>query len=255
MSHFSAIIADDEAPLRSHLHNMLCNLWPELEISGLANNGEEAIKLIQENKPDIAFLDIKMPVCDGLQVAMKAGNLCHIVFVTAYDNYAIDAFENEVVDYILKPIDEGRLQKTIGRLKCHLSEKRLTKHEWKILIEKIDKARTNQDSDSYLRWIKASRQEDTLLISVDDIYYFMASDKYTSVISKDQDYLIRKTIRELESELDPNLFWRIHRSTLVNTTYIDVARKMFNGRYILHLKNIKDTLTVSRSYASKFKQM
>ena len=255
MSEYRAVIADDEEPLRLHLKQMLSCLWPELEIAGLAKNGEEAIEKIEHHQPDIVFLDIKMPVYDGLQVATKVGGLCHIVFVTAYDDYAIEAFENDAVDYVLKPINEERLTKTIERLKKRVTDKKPTTHELETIIAKISQAHQRNEPENYLRWIKASKQEDTLLISVDEIYYFMAGDKYTTVITRDHEYLIKKSIKELETELDPDLFWRVHRSTLVNASYIEVAQKMINGRYTLQLKDSDYSLTVSRNYSHRFKQM
>ena len=255
MNSFSAIIADDEAPIRLHLKRTLARLWPELDIVSLAEDGEDAIEKIRRYEPDIAFIDIKMPVYNGLQVAEKVSGSCCVVFITAYDEYAVEAFENEALDYVLKPVDEERLNKTIARLKNRLCDEQHTPYDMQSILDVISAARTQNEPAAYLRWIKTSKQGDTLLISVDDILYFSAGDKYTSVVTRDHEYLIKKSIKNLELELDPNVFWRVHRSTIVNVNCIAVANKMLNGRYTLSLKGSDSSLTVSRNYSYKFKQM
>ena len=240
----TAIIADDEAPLRHHLKKLLANLWPTLQISGEASNGLQALELIKT--ADIAFLDIEMPGMKGLEVAAKYDGACRIVFITAYDKYAIQAFENAAVDYILKPVSEERLQKTIERLQQKL-EPSVDFETLRLMIQ--------QPTVSYLQWLKVSHKDEIYLLPVNEVDYFQASNKYTSVVTAEKEWLIKTPIKELETTLNPKYFWRIHRGTIVRLPAIARVTKGFQGRYILQLHEHKEELTVSRAYAHLFKQM
>ena len=253
MSKIRAVLADDEANLLRYLQEMLQRLWPELEIVGTATNGMEALVLIREEEPDIALLDIRMPVLDGLQVASRVKGECHIVFITAYDEYAVQAFEAAAVDYVLKPVEETRLQSTISRLKKTL-DTQAPRENLEHVIQQLVKGAT-ADRVQYLGWIRAGEGEQTHMIPVDEVLYFKADDKYTSVVTRQKEYLIRKPIRELILELDPQRFWQIHRGIIVQVEQIDHVKKAMNGSYKLYLKNSPDKLTVSRRYAHLFKQM
>ncbi|MCK5541736.1 MAG: response regulator transcription factor [Desulfobacterales bacterium] len=264
MKKVTAIIADDEKQLRIHLKNKLSQIWPELKICAEAENGIEAVKVAKKHKPEIAFLDIKMPGKSGLEAAGEINTICRIVFITAYDQYAVDAFENEAIDYILKPVENIRLEKTVSRLKERLEEKNniANQQEQSIqsenitqILKKISKTISTAKKNKYLQWIKAQHGDSIRLIPVDGITLFKAADKYTAVISKGKEYLIRKTIKELETQLNPEKFWKIHRGTIVKVSSITKVSRSITGRYIIKITEHKEPLTVSRSYIHLFKQM
>lgn len=261
MKQATAIIADDEKQLRLHLKNKLSQIWPELKICAEAENGIEAVKLAKEHKPDIAFLDIKMPGKSGLLAAGEINSISRIVFITAYDQYAVDAFENEAIDYILKPVEDARLEKTVKRLKERLAGKNVNEFQSNQsenitqILKKITETISTTQENKYLQWIKAQQQDSIRLIPVDEIALFQATDKYTAVISKGKEYLIRKTIKELEQELNPEKFWKIHRGTIVKVSAINKVSRSITGRYIIKIEDYNEPLTVSRSYIHLFKQM
>lgn len=255
MVKYRAIIADDEPNLIRYLQELLARLWPELDVIGAASNGVEALGLIRDEEPDVAFLDIRMPVLTGIQVARRVRGECHIVFITAYDEYAVQAFESAAMDYLLKPIEETRLATTIERLKLCIEQKNSPATEWQQVIEHLAQHQGHQGSSHYLSWIRASEGDDTRMIPVDEVLYFKADDKYTTVATKQKEFLIRKAIKELMLELDPDQFWQIHRGCIVQVSLISYVKKVMNGGYQLHLKGSSDILVVSRRYAHLFKQM
>jgi len=255
MADLKAIIADDEEQLRIYLKSKLAELWPELVICGEAKNGIEALKLIETLRPEIAFLDIKMPGLSGIEVAQKISSGCRIVFITAFDQYAIEAFENEAVDYILKPVTEQRLQKTIKRLKKQISGSSISSLDFTQSMDRLFAALKDRPVAGYLKWIKVRQGEEVRLIAVDDICYFKAEDKYTMVKTREGESLIKKTIQQLTEELDPDQFWRIHRGIIISVRRVAKVSRLFAGRLTIKLKDLPETLTVSRSYAHLFKQM
>ena len=249
----TAVIADDEQHLANYLHERLTALWPELALVGIAKNGPEAVRLIDDENPAIVFLDIRMPGLTGLEVAARIDKKTHVVFVTAFDQYAVDAFDRNAADYLLKPVSDERLSHTIARLK-----------------EKVAKAEAPGDvsgilkqlatvlpvaKNAYLRWIRASVGETVRQIPVDEVLYFQAQDKYISVYTKEGESLIRTPLAELSAQLDPNEFWQIHRSTIVNVNRIASTQRDVMGRTQVKLKDLKAELPVSRAYAHLFKQM
>ena len=248
----NAIIADDEKELRAYLRKRLKETWPALTICGEAEDGNRALALIRDMHPDIAFLDIRMPGLSGLEVAQQAAGSCHIVFITAYDQYAVEAFENEAVDYLLKPVTHKRLEKTVQRLK---SRQPLPAADMDRVINRLVSLQQSRETKKYLQWIQAQRGDSIRLIPVDDISFFKAEDKYTRVVTRSGETLIRKPIKELAEALDPEKFWRIHRSTIVNAGSIDRVSRSLTGRCVIRLKDSTETLTVSRTYAHRFKQM
>jgi DNA-binding LytR/AlgR family response regulator len=256
MIHPEAIIADDEKQLRIYLKTKLAKLWPELVIRGEAENGQQALDLIETGRPAIAFLDIKMPGLTGLEVAKRITVDCIVVFITAYDEYAIEAFENEAIDYLLKPVTDERLARTIDRLKKQLvaSLPPFSRH-LTATLERLLVKMGNQEETGYLKWIKARRGNEVQLVAADDVYYFKAEDKYTAVKTRDRECLIKFSIRQLTDELDPDQFWRIHRSTVVNLNCVAGVHRSFGGRLLIKLKDLPETLPVSRTYAHLFKQM
>jgi DNA-binding LytR/AlgR family response regulator len=250
-----AIIADDEEQLRTYLKSRLSEVWPELVICGEAENGREALKVIEKEQPHIAFLDIRMPGLSGMEVAKKIAGSCRIVFITAYDQYAVEAFESEAIDYLLKPVTNERLKSTVDRIKKQIAVSSKTEPNLSEVVERLMSGLQERYAPGYLQWIRAQQGDVTRLIPVDDVYYFKASDKYTMVVKAEGELLISKPIKELANELDPDKFWRIHRGTIVNAGCIDKVSRSLTGRGIIKLKDRQELLTVSRSYTHIFKQM
>lgn len=252
---FKAVIADDEKELRVYLRSLLSQIWPDLIICGEAGNGREALELVESKRPHIAFLDIRMPGLTGMEVAKKIAGLSHIVFVTAYDHYAAEAFDREAVDYLLKPISKERLGQTVARLKERLSTASSPPGHLADAVEQILTRLEPKAGKDYLRWIKTRHRDDIRLIPVEEVDYFKANDKYTLVMTKDGEFLIRKGIKELVNELDPSQFWQIHRSTIVNLSRINKVSHSLTGRGVIKLKDRTELLTVSRNYLHLFKHM
>ncbi len=249
MSALKALIAEDEPVLRGELKDTLAKLWPELAICAEAEDGIEAMHAMSAHTPDILFLDIQMPGMSGLEVARQASGKCHVVFVTAYDKYAVAAFEQGAVDYVMKPFSAARLATTIARLKAKVASAPANLDGiLKALAAKIDSEK------EYLRWINASQGNDLRLITVEEVCYFQADNKYTLVVTPETESLIRRPIKELYDELDPQTFWQIHRGTLVNVNAIAGVTRDLGGHLRVKLKERKETLAVSEPYMHLFKQ-
>ena len=246
----TAVIAEDEPLLRAELRETLTALWPELVIAAEAEDGFAAMQALQTHQPQLLFLDIEMPGMTGLQVAALASRKCHVVFVTAFDKYALAAFEQGAVDYVLKPFSPARLAATVVRLKERMSSQPA---DLDGLLASL--AQREPAAKGHLRWVKASQGQNVRLITVEEVLYFHADSKYTLVVTADGESLIRKTIAELVAELDPELFWQIHRSTLVNTQAIAGVSRDFRGRQLVAVKGSNEKLEVSRSYSQLFKGM
>lgn len=244
----TALIAEDEPMLKSQLKARLAEAWPELTIVAEAENGEEAVMLAREERPDIAFLDIRMPVLSGLDVAKAIAGGPHIVFVTAYDEYAVAAFEEGAVDYVLKPPAPQRIAKVVERLKTRLGT---PPADLAALLERL----AARDMGGSLKWIRASLGTALKLIAIDDVLYFQSEDKYTKVVTAEGDALIRKTIKELYDELDHEQFWQVHRGTIVNLRSIAKVERDWRDQPLLTLRNRNEKLTVSRTFAHLFKAM
>ena len=249
----TAIIADDEQHLSNFLKDRLTALWPELNVMALAANGPEALRLIDEHAPDIVFLDIRMPGLTGLEVAGRIDAKTRVVFVTAFDQYAVDAFDREAVDYLLKPVTDERLMRAIERLKGKLTSNDAPQ-DINALLKSLA-AVLPQAKNNYLRFIRASVGELTKQIPVDEVFYFQAQDKYVSVYTKDGEALIRTPLAELQAQLNPDEFWQIHRSTIVNVNKIVGTKRDIMGHSLVKLKDVKAELPVSRGYAHLFKGM
>jgi DNA-binding LytR/AlgR family response regulator len=245
-----ALLAEDEVVLRQQLREQLAMLWPELVISAEVSDGVAAMRALEADTPDILFLDIQMPGLSGLDVAQQANGRCHVVFVTAYDKYAVAAFERGAVDYVMKPFDAGRLATTVTRLKQRLDSKPANLEG---LLREL--ARTVNRDQGYLRWITASQGSSVRVITIDEICYFKADTKYTLVATRESEALISRPIKDLIEELDPNLFWQVHRGTLVNVNCIAGVGRDFRGRLSVRLKGRPETLAVSDPYVYRFKQM
>jgi len=246
----TAVIAEDEPLLREELAEQLVKLWPEVEIVGKAGDGIEALRQVVMQKPDIVFLDIQMPGMTGLDVARQVASRCHVVFVTAFDQYAIAAFEQGAVDYVMKPISLLRLATTVTRLKDRIQQ---PPADLSGLIGQLQ--RQSAEGRSFLRWVNASVGSTIKLITVEEICYFKADSKYTLVVTPAGESLIKKPIKELCDELDPSQFWQIHRSTLVNVNFVAGVARDFRGHLQLKLKQRNESLPVSESYTHLFRQM
>ncbi|MED5620587.1 LytR/AlgR family response regulator transcription factor [Ideonella sp. BN130291] len=263
------VIADDERLMRDQLRARLAEVWPELQIVGEAKNGTEAVELVSQHHPDIVFLDIRMPGLTGVDAARQIAQLptdddwdgCEIVFITAYDQYAVEAFEQGVADYVLKPAERERLQVTVGRIKKRLAARDgqgdadVAAKPLQQLLHKLSASLNPSGKPSYLRWIQATVGQSIQMIPVEDVLFFISDEKYTRVQTATVEALIRKPIKELVDELDPELFWQIHRSTLVNATAISGVTRDLRGRQIVTVKGHPEKLEVSRSYTGLFKGM
>lgn len=252
----TAIIADDERLMRDQLRMRLAEVWPELEIVGEAKNGDEAVELVGQLKPDLTFLDIRMPGKTGMEAAREIGDQSRIVFVTAYDQYAVEAFERGAIDYLLKPTEKERLQVTVERLKERLAgpkDGNVNDSVTALLSQIAEKVASPKPK--YLQWIQASIGQDLRMIPVEEILFFRSDEKYTCVQTEKFEALIRKPVRDLADELDPSLFWQIHRATLVNVNAIEGVTRDIRGRHLVMVKGRPEKLEVSRSFLHLFKQM
>lgn len=251
----TAIIADDEALLSADLKARLHALWPELAIRAVCRDGVDALAQLGAEKPDIAFLDIRMPGLSGLEVAARIDFPCHVVFVTAYDQYAVEAFERAALDYVLKPASDERLGKTVERLKRALREGLPEGGRLVQALSELLRAGEAPSRPAPLKWIRASVGDTVRLVAVEEVRYFQAADKYTTVVTAASELLIRTSIKDLLEQLDPGVFWRIHRGTIVNVRHVSGARHDEVGRVLLDVRDRAEQLTVSRSYAHLFRQM
>ncbi len=275
-----ALIADDERLMREQLRTRLAEMWPELLIVAEAKNGIEAVALTEQHRPDIVFLDIRMPGLTGVEAARQIAQLptfddadgwpgCEIVFITAYDQYAVEAFEQGVVDYVLKPAERERLAVTVGRIRQRIAARQaaadsatdadtavLPAHTPRMqqLLQSLSR-QLNPNTPPKLQWIQATVGANIQMIPVEDVLFFISDEKYTRVQTATVEALIRKPIKELIDELDMSLFWQIHRSTLVNTKAIAGVSRDLRGRQLVAVKGHPEKLEVSRSFTGLFKGM
>ncbi|MGZ5079565.1 MAG: LytR/AlgR family response regulator transcription factor [Usitatibacter sp.] len=247
----SAILAEDEPILRTQLEGKLAKLWPELEIIASVEDGAAALEALEDRTPDFMFLDIQMPEMTGVEVARHVAGRAHVVFVTAYDQYAIQAFETGAVDYILKPASDERLAVTIERLKAKLAT---PPTDLNAVLSRITEQLGGGKREK-LQWIKATVGQNLRLIPVSEVLFFQSDEKYTRVVLAESEALIKTAIRELLDGLDPEVFWQIHRSTLVNVNAIAAVTRDFRGQAHVKIKGKDDSLVVSRIYSHLFKQM
>ncbi len=253
--HTTAVIADDEDLPRAELQRMLAAAWPELEIVALCEHGPAAVEAIDRHHPHIAFLDIRMPGLSGLDVARAASGRCHTVFTTAYDSHAVAAFEAGAVDYLLKPIAAERLAQAVQRLRERL-DARTAAPALDGLVERLA-AQLQQRSGQAprLRWLSASVGDTIKMFGIDEVLFFQSDEKYTRVVTGDDEAHVRKPLREISDGLDPEQFWQVHRGTVVRASAIARAQRDELGRITLQLKNHRETLAVSQAWAWRFKPM
>ena len=252
MSPLTAVLADDEPLLRAQLKARLQRLWPELAVVHEMENGRGVEDVLARFQPRVFFLDIHMPGVNGLEAARAIGKRAHVVFVTAFDEHAVEAFERGAVDYVLKPFDEARLAVTVARLKERLGEPPPAALE--ALVAELA-SRLGQPAPERLRWIKASVGSSVRLIPVEEVIFFQSDEKYTRVVTGEGESLIRKPIRELLEELDPAKFWQVHRATIVNVDHIAGVRRGLKDQAENSLRDHGETLVVSRNFTHRFKQM
>jgi DNA-binding LytR/AlgR family response regulator len=246
------LVADDEPVLRAELCAQLQALWGEPLTLLEAENGDQAAHLIASERPDIAFLDIKMPGQTGLEVASGIEGGTRIVFVTAYDQYALEAFDRAAVDYVLKPVTAERLQRTLARLR----QPALTDDLANALRHLLQTAAPEQtQARAKLRWLRASQGDTTYQIAVDDVLYFQSDNKYTALHTASGEHLVRIALAELLAGLDGDAFWQIHRGTIVNVSAIHSTRREGEGVMWLKIKGVTRELTVSRAFQPRFRQM
>jgi DNA-binding LytR/AlgR family response regulator len=245
-----AIVAEDEGVLRDQLCELLVAAWPELEIVASVENGREAIAAMQAQRPDVLFLDIQMPEASGLEVAHRASGRCHVVFVTAYDQYAVSAFEEGAVDYVMKPLSGARVATAVQRVKQRLQSAPANLNG---LLENL--ANPPPRNGHYLRWINASRGDDVQLITIGEVRYFQSDTKYTRVVAAHREGLIRKSLKELLAELDPTMFWQVHRATVVNLNAVESVGRDLKGHVVLRLRDRPELVQVSQPFTHLFRQM
>jgi DNA-binding LytR/AlgR family response regulator len=251
----TALIAEDEPLMRDRLRDTLAQAWPELEIVAEAADGLEAIEHFERLKPSVVFLDIRMPGHTGLEVAEEIGDRAHVVFTTAYDEYAVRAFENGAVDFILKPLEVDRLQVTVTRLKKRLdagAPQDIT--QLLATLKQTLQPAADGSVGGRMRWIKASLGNQLRMLAVADVQFFQADTKYTRVVLCESEALIRTTLKELLDGLDPDQFWQIHRSTIVNVSAIESVTREGPEKLTVQLKGRKEKLPVSRQFFHLFKQ-
>ena len=248
----TALIADDEPALRAELERLLAEVWPELVVAASVGDGAAALDAIERLTPDVAFLDIRMPPPSGLDVARGVGGDTAVVFVTAYDAHAVEAFERAAVDYLLKPVIASRLKETVDRLQRWLAGGSCRRPDPQTLATLIGRLAS---APAYLNWLRVGHGERVELVAVGDVCFFRSDRKYTTAVTRDREHLVRMSITALAERLDPERFWRIHRGGIVNAAAIAAARRDLRGRYRLTLKERPEVLRVSAAYGHLFRRM
>ena len=257
MSPPTALIADDEPLLREQLAAHLARLWPELQIVAQARNGREAVEMFDDLRPQVAFLDVHMPGMNGVDAARRIGRRAEIVFVTAFDQYAVEAFRQGAIDYVVKPIEGERLLDSVQRLQARLRAAGESRPpDFEALLDRLaQEMRQRGDAPKYLRWIKASVGNAVRMIPIEQVLYLRSDAKYTAVAWEGGEALIRVPLRELADALDPGCFVQVHRSAIVNLMHVDRFSHGPGDSGEIHLKGRSERLAVSRSCVHLFRQM
>jgi DNA-binding LytR/AlgR family response regulator len=250
MSNPTAMVAEDEAPQRLELVRMLGQLWPELAIVAECESGAQALEAMRGLTPNVAFLDIQMPEVSGIDVARAAAGQTNIVFVTAFDQFAVQAFEDGAIDYLLKPVRQDRLHKAIDRIRLHLDRPR----DISAVLTALEK-RLQEASSPRLRWITAGEGGSVRLVPIDDVVFFQAQDKYTRVVTRKAEAHIRRPLKDILPELDPDVFWQIHRSVIVRVTAVQNMRRDEDGGHVISIAGRTETLPIASGYVHRFRGM
>ena len=246
----TALIAEDEPLMRERLKEKLAEAWPQLDVVAEAEDGDAALALFEEHRPDIAFLDIRMPGLSGLEVAAAIGAQCHVVFITAYDQYALKAFEAGAVDYLLKPVESDRLAVMVERIARKLESPPID------LGNLVAELRSTLNAGGgHMKWVKAAVGKQVKLIPVSDVLYFQSDTKYTRVVLASGEALIRTPLKDLLADLDPKQFWQVHRGTIVNLDAVSGVLREDAERQFILLKHRQEKLPISRQFTHLFKQM
>jgi DNA-binding LytR/AlgR family response regulator len=248
MKALTAVIAEDEPLLREEIRNTLTEVWPELTLCAEAADGLQAIEALETFKPDILFLDIQMPGRNGLEVARHASGKAHVVFITAYDAYAVQAFEEGALDYVLKPISAERMKLTVERLKGRLLDPPADLSNLADMLRTLVKPEVQ-----YLKWLTVPHASELRVVAVSEILYLKADNKYTTIATRSSTFLLSSSLKEMQAKLDPAVFWQIHRSTVVNISAIDTIYRSFRGALEIKLKDRSELLAVSAAHAHLFK--
>jgi DNA-binding LytR/AlgR family response regulator len=251
----TALLADDEDLPRAELARMLAQAWPELRIVAECEDGPAAIEAIDELRPSVAFLDIRMPGRSGLDVARAASGRCHVVFTTAYDSHAVEAFEAGAVDYLLKPVSAARLDQAVGRLRERLAGRQPAADLDALVDSLAARLQPGGTAPERLRWISASVGDTIKMFPIGEVLFFQSDEKYTRVVTADDEAHVRKPLKEIAAGLDPQAFWQVHRGVIVRADAIARARRDELGRITLQLRQHPEVLAVSQAYAWRFKPM
>lgn len=243
----TALIAEDEALLAAELREELARLWPELRVVATVHDGHAALRAIEDERPDVLFLDVQMPGPTGIELARLNGAKSHVVFITAFDHYALQAFDEGAVDYLLKPLDPARLARALMRVKERLAR---APADLSRLLEQLQ-----HPPAETLRWITVQSGREVRFITIEDVCYFRADSKYVAVVTADSESLIATPLHELAARLDPGSFWQVHRSTIVNVHAVQSVRRNIAGHLEIRMKQRPETLRVSNAYAHRFKHM
>jgi DNA-binding LytR/AlgR family response regulator len=251
--HPSLLVAEDEPLMRERLLEMLAQSWPEARVVLVAENGNDAWDGFLEHEPDVAFLDIRMPGLSGLEVAERIGAMAHVVFVTAYDQYAVDAFDAGAVDYLLKPVQMDRLERAVARLRSKLARPPADGAAMGELLRHLKSALPDVRQER-TKWIRASVGRQVRVIDVDEVLFFQSDTRYTRIVLRDYEALVRTPLKDLLSTLDPDRFWQIHRATVVNVNAIEAAERIDAERMQVLVKGSSEKLAVSRTFVHLFRE-
>ena len=243
-----ALIAEDEPALRAEVRQALTDLWPELVICAEVGDGLEAVRVLEEDRPEILFLDVAMPGMDGLEVARRASGKSHVVFITAYDEHAVPAFEQGAIDFLLKPLSIERLRKTVARLRSRIGQTPA------LLEPLLAELRETLGRRRWLRWISVLEGRELRFVTTDEILFFRSDHKYTAAVTAGGEHLVSRPLKQLVDELDPEMFWRVHRSYVINLRAILSVRKQSGGLEIV-LRDHPQRIPVSQPYAHRFRHM
>ncbi len=249
-----ALIAEDEPLLANGIRDALARAWPELEICAIVHDGQTAWREFERLKPDIVFLDVQMPGLSGLELARLIGAQAHRVFITAFAHFAVSAFDEGAVDYLLKPLDAARLALCVQRLKQRQAQPPADLEQLLARLSRLEAAMPAPAQQAPLRWLTVQQGRDLLLVTVDDILYLQADNKYVAVVTAEREALVSSSLKELQQRLDPEIFWRVHRGTVVNITAVRSIHRGLGGRLRLHLRERDETLAVGPDYAHLFRQ-